>query len=70
MKPQTKQPALGAFVAECNRVDDALNRLRELSMNHYGTHPDNVTWGDVGSVAHVATLLEQALNHFNPNRED
>jgi hypothetical protein len=70
MNPQTKQTALSAFVAECNRADDALARLRELSMNHYGTHPDSVTWGDVGSVAHVATLLEQALNHFNPNRED
>jgi len=65
-----KTTAQSAFLAECNRADDALARLRELSNNNYNTNPDTISWGDVGSVAHIATLLEQALNHFNPNRED
>jgi hypothetical protein len=36
-----------------------LTRLRSLSDDHFGVAPDEITWGDVGTVEHHAELLKR-----------
>ena len=36
-----------------------LTRLQALSDEHFGVAPDEVTWGDVGSLEHHAELLKR-----------
>ncbi len=36
-----------------------LERLKALSDDHFGTHPDEINWGDVGTLNHYASQLRQ-----------
>jgi hypothetical protein len=36
-----------------------LTRLQALSDDHFGVAPDEVTWGDVGTLEHHAELLKR-----------
>jgi hypothetical protein len=56
---KSKQQALAAFVARKAEIDAMLTRLRSLSDDHFGVAPDEVTWGDVGSLGHYAELLKR-----------
>jgi hypothetical protein len=51
--------ALAAFVAKKVESDAMLTRLGALSDDHFGVAPDEVTWGDVGTLEHHAELLER-----------
>ncbi len=51
--------ALDAFVAAKFEIDAMLERLNMLSADHFGTHPDKINWGDVGTLTHYASLLRQ-----------
>ena len=61
-KPETnmnRRTALDAFIAKKAEIDTMLARLTALSEVHFNVAPDEVTWGDVGSLAHYAELLKR-----------
>ena len=51
--------ALSAFLAAKSEIDTMLARLQALSADHFETHPDEINWGDVGTLNHYASLLRQ-----------
>ena len=66
MRPRTQKTitksnddALAAFVARKTEIDAMLKRLRALSDDHFGVAPEEVTWGDVGTLEHHAELLKR-----------
>ena len=56
---KSNDQALAAFVAKKAEIDAMLERLQALSDDHFGVAPDEVTWGDVGSLGHHAELLKR-----------
>ncbi len=56
---KSNDDALAAFVAKKAEIDAMLTRLQTLSDDHFGAAPDEVTWGDVGSLEHHAELLKR-----------
>ena len=57
--PRNKPTALEAFVGRKAEIDAMLDRLQGLSAEHFGTGPDTITWGHVGTLEHYAGLLKQ-----------
>ena len=51
--------ALNAFVSAKADIDTMLERLTALSDDHFETNPDEINWGDVGTLNHYASLLRQ-----------
>ena len=51
--------ALNDFLAAKIEIDGMLARLTTLSDDHFDTHPDEINWGDVGTLNHYASLLRQ-----------
>jgi hypothetical protein len=51
--------ALDAFMTTKVQIDAMLARLTALSDDHFETHPDEINWGDVGTLNHYASLLRQ-----------
>ena len=51
--------ALEAFMTAKFQIDAMLERLKALSDNHFDAHPDEINWGDVGTLNHYAGLLRQ-----------
>ena len=49
--------ALDAFLAAKFQIDAMLERLAALSADHFETSPDEINWGDVGTLNHYASLL-------------
>jgi hypothetical protein len=54
-----RELALDAFMARKAEIDAMLARLIELSADHFGTSPDEIDWGHVGTLGHYAGLLKQ-----------
>jgi hypothetical protein len=61
-KTRSSQDALAAFVQRKAEIDAMLSRLQSLSDDHFGVMPDEVTWGDVGSLGHYAELLKRVTD--------
>ena len=51
--------ALDAFIARKREIDAMLQRLTDLSADHFGVDPEDVDWGHVGTLGHYAQLLRQ-----------
>ena len=51
--------ALDAYIARKAEIDKMLARLTALSDDHFNVAPDEVTWADVGTLAHYAELLKR-----------
>ncbi|MGO4917351.1 hypothetical protein [Pseudogemmobacter sp. W21_MBD1_M6] len=51
--------AIAAFLGKKAEIDEMLSRLQELSDNHFNSHPDEINWGDVGTLEHCASLLKR-----------
>jgi len=51
--------ALDAFLAAKFEIDAMLERLAALSANHFDTHPDEIDWGDVGTLNHYCAKLRE-----------
>ena len=51
--------ALNAFIARKAEIDTMLARLQALSDDHFETYPDEINWGDVGTLNHYASLLRR-----------
>ena len=58
-KTRSNDDALAAFVQRKAEIDAMLTRLQALSDDHFSVAPDEVTWGDVGSLEHHAELLKR-----------
>ena len=56
---KSKDDLLAAFVAKKAEIDLMLTRLGALSDEHFGVTPDEVTWGDVGTLEHHSDLLKR-----------
>ncbi len=56
---RNREAALNAFLGKKAEIDEILARLQSLSDEHFNTHPDDITWGDVGSLEHYASLLKR-----------
>ena len=51
--------ALDAFMTTKLQINDMLARLTALSDDHFEAHPEEINWGDVGTLNHYASLLLQ-----------
>ena len=56
---RNQQAALNAFIGKKVEIDEMLARLQALSDDHFDIHPDEVSWGDVGTLEHHAGLLKR-----------
>ena len=54
-----RRTALEAYIAKKIEIDTMLARLKALSDEHFGVGPDEVNWGDVGTLAYYAELLKR-----------
>ena len=57
--PTDNAKALDAFLTTKVQIDAMLERLQALSDGHFNTNPDEINWGDVGTLNHYASLLRQ-----------
>jgi hypothetical protein len=48
-----------AFIARKAEIDTMLARLAALSDEHFGYSPDEIGWGQVGTLGHYAELLKR-----------
>ena len=58
IKPQEKRTALDAFIEHKARIDAILKRLQGACDDHFGTHPEEINWGDTGFIADIVKDLE------------
>jgi hypothetical protein len=56
-KDNSEAPA--AFMVRKVEIDTMLERLQGLSDDHFNASPDDINWGDVGTLAHYATKLRE-----------
>jgi hypothetical protein len=56
---RNREAALSAFMAKKAEIDEMLTRLQTLSDDHFNAHPDEINWGDVGTLEHYARLLKR-----------
>ena len=54
-----KSQSLTAVQTTTIEIDGMLARLTTVSHDHFDTHPDEINWGDVGTLNHYASLLRQ-----------
>lgn len=58
-RPPIRQAALAAFIAQKAEIDEMLARLQGLSDDHFCAHPEEITWGHVGTLENYASLLKR-----------
>ncbi|MBL4766533.1 MAG: hypothetical protein JKY94_02265 [Rhodobacteraceae bacterium] len=56
---RNKEAALNAFMEKKAAIDAMLARLQGLSDDHFNTHPDEINWGDVGTLENYTSLLKR-----------
>ena len=56
---RNKEAALNAFLGKKAEIDERLARLARLSADHFNSHPDEINWGDVGTLDHYTSLLKR-----------
>ena len=56
---RNREAALNAFTAKKAEIDERLARLQALSNDHFNAHPDEISWGHVGTLEHYASLLKR-----------
>ncbi|MFM9861777.1 hypothetical protein RUR49_25220 [Pseudoxanthobacter sp. M-2] len=54
--------ALEAFIQRKAEIDAARARIKTLSDEHFNVHPDEVNWGDVGTLDDYAKLLKRIID--------
>lgn len=52
-----KQDALDTFMSLHSQIGAHLERLTQLHDDHFEADPDNITWGDVGTLRDVESKL-------------
>ena len=53
------EASLVAFLGNKAEIDAMLARLASLSADHFNSHPDEINWGDVGTLEQYANLLKR-----------
>ena len=61
-KTTNQEKAIATFVVRKTEIDAMLARLTALSDDHFGVDPEEVTWGDVGTLGHHADLLKRVTD--------
>jgi len=61
--------ALDAFMTTKFQIDAMLERLKTLSGDHFETHPDEINWGDVGTLNHYGSVLRQITDSASKEGE-
>ena len=61
--------ALDAFITTTFQIDAMLDRLKALSDDHFDTHPEDINWGDVGTLNHYFSLLRQITDSASKEGE-
>ena len=61
-KAQNNDIAVAAFMTRKAEIDTMLERLQGLSDEHFGANPEEINWGDVGTLADMATKLREITN--------
>jgi len=56
---RNKEAALNAFMEKKAAIDAMLARLQGLSDDHFNAHPDEINWGDVGTLENYTSLLKR-----------
>jgi hypothetical protein len=56
---RNKEAALNSFMQKMAAIDAMLARLQGLSDDHFNAHPDEINWGDVGTLEHYTSLLKR-----------
>jgi hypothetical protein len=56
---RNKEAARNAFMEKKAAKDAMLARLQALSDDHFNAHPDEINWGDVGTLEHYTSLLKR-----------
>ena len=56
---RNREAALATFLDKKAEIDGMLARLQALSADHFNSNPDEVNWGDVGTLEHYASLLKR-----------
>lgn len=56
---RNREAVLNAFIGKKAEIDEMLSRLQTLSDDHFNCHPDEVNWGNVGTLEHYAGLLKR-----------
>ena len=51
--------AVEAFMATKAEIDTMLDRLAELSADHFDAHPDAINWGHVGTLGFYRDKLRE-----------
>ncbi len=57
--PKTNDAALDAFIAAKAEIDTMLGRLVAHSADHFGSSPEEVNWGHVGTLDHYRGRLRE-----------
>ena len=58
-RTRSNDKALAAFVTRKAEIDTMLARLQALSDEHFEANPEDINWGDVGTLEHYANLLKR-----------
>ncbi len=58
-RTRSNDKALAAFMARKAEIDTMLARLQALSDEHFEANPEDINWGDVGTLEHYANLLKR-----------
>ena len=61
-KTRDNGQALAAFIDRKTKIDTVLVRLTDLSAEHFNRAPDEITWGDVGTLASYLQSLHEISN--------
>jgi hypothetical protein len=59
---RSNEDALAAFVSKKAEIDAMLTRLQALSDDHFGYSPDEIDWGQVGTLGYYAELLKRVTD--------
>ena len=51
--------AVSTFLKKKAEIDEMIARLSNLSADHFNSQPDQINWGDVGTLEHYASLLKR-----------
>ena len=57
-KLKDNSEAVAAFVAKKVEIDTMLARLSALSADHFNVNPEQINWGNVGTLGFYATQLK------------
>jgi hypothetical protein len=64
-KTRSNQDTLAAFVQKKAEIDAMLTRLQALSDDHFSCSPEEITWGDVGSLDYAELLKRVTDSAFH-----